>query len=206
MILSDRDIRGAIAAGQIAIEPLPEVIQPSSVDLTLGNRLLKLRYALSGMIRPHRAEQLDYEIHLLEDGSLDQPAVDRFDSQMHPMQGVRKWMWLQPGEFLLGTTQQRVSIGSGFCAQVEGKSSLGRIGLSIHTTAGFIDPGFEGEITLELHNSERFPILLEAGMPIAQLVLHQLSSPCENPYGTAGLGSHYQHQTGPTPTATRYRD
>lgn len=186
MILSDRDIRGAIAAGQIAIEPLPEVIQPSSVDLTLGNRLLKLRQVCDGVIRPRSPNELDYEVLFVEE--------------------PRNWMWLQPGEFLLGTTQQRVSIGSGFCAQVEGKSSLGRIGLSIHTTAGFIDPGFEGEITLELHNSERFPILLEAGMPIAQLVLHQLSSPCENPYGTAGLGSHYQHQTGPTPTATRYRD
>src|SRR5690349_4808797 len=109
--------------------------------------------------------------------------------------------YLDPGRFLLGHTAESVQIPAHLVAQLNGKSSLGRLGLAIHITAGFIDPGFRGQITLELHNCSPTPIRLTPGMPIGQLVLMRLTEPAERPYGSAGLGSHYQGQTGATPSA-----
>ncbi len=105
---------------------------------------------------------------------------------------------LEPGAFLLATTKETVAIGDDILGRLEGKSSLARLGLIIHTTAGFIDPGFKGEITLELHNVGNNEIILKAGQPIGQICFEELSSPCDRPYGSEGLGSHYQGQSGAT--------
>jgi dCTP deaminase len=115
--------------------------------------------------------------------------------------GVRGIYHLQPGEFVLGHTSETVTIPPHLVAQLNGKSSLGRLGLSVHITAGFIDPGFHGQITLELHNCSRQPIPLDHGMPIGQLVLMRLTTAAERPYGHPELRSHYQGQTGATPSA-----
>lgn len=106
--------------------------------------------------------------------------------------------WLEPGEFALGSTVETLVLPSHLCAQVNGKSSLGRLGLLVHATAGFIDPGFQGQITLELKNLSNHTIVLNKSMAVAQLVFHRLSSPAQRPYGHPELGSHYQHQTGVT--------
>lgn len=111
---------------------------------------------------------------------------------------VAETWWLEPGEFALGGTVETVMVPSHLCAQVNGKSSLGRLGLLVHATAGFIDPGFQGQITLELKNLSNRSIALHKSMPIAQLVFHRLSSPAQRPYGHPELKSHYQHQVGTT--------
>lgn len=118
----------------------------------------------------------------------------------HHRQRFGQW-YLEPNQFLLGHTDEAVTIPAHLVGQLNGKSSLGRLGLAIHITAGFIDPGFSGQITLELHNCSLYPILLRQGMPIGQLVLMRLTAPAERPYGSAGLGSKYQGQTGATPSA-----
>lgn len=105
---------------------------------------------------------------------------------------------LEPGAFVLATTKEYVSLSDSILGRLEGKSSIARLGLIIHTTAGFIDPGFEGEITLEIVNLSGRSYKLEAGQPIAQICFEELSSPCLRPYGSSGLGSHYQGQTGAT--------
>ena len=110
-----------------------------------------------------------------------------------------------PGEFVLGATYELVTLGDDIAARLEGKSSLGRLGLLTHSTAGFIDPGFSGHVTLELSNTATMPILLYPGMKIGQLCFFDLSSPAEHPYGSEGLGSHYQGQRGPTPSRTHLR-
>lgn len=107
---------------------------------------------------------------------------------------------MRPREFLLGHTIQRVRVPDDLVAVVNGKSSIGRLGLTVHVTAGFVDPGFDGEVTLELANLSNESVTLHAGMIICQLVFHQMTSPAERPYGSAGLGSHYQGQRGPTPS------
>ena len=180
MILSDRTIREQLEAGRIVIDPLDEsFIQPSSVDLTLDPRFLVFRNHTRGMIDvKHDTTDLT-EMVTVDD---DAPFV------------------LHPGEFVLGATLERIGVPEDLVARLDGKSSLGRLGLLIHSTAGFIDPGFSGHVTLELSNVANLPIMLYPGMKIGQLCLFRLSSPAEHPYGSEKYGSRYQGQRGPTPS------
>lgn len=132
------------------------------------------------------------EVHLAE--ALTRTAEEE---ERLGLEAPESW-WLEPGEFALGSTVETLAVPSHLCAQVNGKSSLGRMGLLVHATAGFIDPGFQGQITLELKNLSNHTIVLHKSMPVAQLVFHRLSSPAQRPYGDPELGSHYQHQTGTT--------
>ncbi|TFB70939.1 dCTP deaminase [Cryobacterium sp. Hz9] len=178
MLLSDRDIKVELDAGRIGLEPLdPAMIQPSSIDVRL-DRLFRLfdnhKYAY---IDP--AEDQPELTHLIETKP-DEPFI------------------LHPGEFVLGATYEQVTLPDNVAARLEGKSSLGRLGLLTHSTAGFIDPGFSGHVTLELSNVATLPIKLWPGMKIGQLCFFQLSSPAETPYGSSAYGSRYQGQRGPT--------
>jgi dCTP deaminase len=176
-LLSDRDILRALDNRQISIEPRPDSIQPASVDLTLDREFLVWTGASYEDIDPRDPLTSQMAPRLIPAGS-DEPFV------------------LQPGEFALGATFERVSVDSILAARVEGKSSLGRLGLLVHATAGFIDPGFTGHITLELANVSGRPVRLYPGMKIAQLCFFDLTSRCLTPYG-AGR-NHYQGQRGPT--------
>jgi dCTP deaminase len=178
MLLSDRDIRAEIDAGRIQLEPLElDFIQPSSMDIRL-DRFFRLfdnhRYAF---IDP--AQQQDELTHLIE---------------VEPNEAFV----LHPGEFVLGSTFEFVSLPDDIAARLEGKSSLGRLGLLTHSTAGFVDPGFRGHVTLELSNVATLPIKLWPGMKIGQLCFFRLSSASERPYGSGPSGSRYQGQRGPT--------
>lgn len=178
MLLSDRDIRAEIAAGRIQLDPLElDFIQPSSMDIRL-DRFFRLfdnhRYAF---IDP--AQQQDELTHLIE---------------VEPNEAFV----LHPGEFVLGSTFEFVSLPDDIAARLEGKSSLGRLGLLTHSTAGFVDPGFRGHVTLELSNVATLPIKLWPGMKIGQLCFFRLSSASERPYGSGPSGSRYQGQRGPT--------
>ncbi len=180
MVLSDRDIRAEIAAGRIVIDPyLPEAVQPSSVDLHLDRRFRVFRNSRYPFIDV-RADQPELT-ELVEIGG-DDPFI------------------LHPGEFVLGSTFERVQLPNDLVARLEGKSSLGRLGLLIHSTAGYVDPGWEGNLTLELSNVANLPITLWPGMKIGQLCLFRLTSPALHPYGSAEYGSRYQGQRGPTPS------
>jgi dCTP deaminase len=180
VVLSDRDIRAEIDAGRIVIDPfIPEAVQPSSVDLHLDRRFRVFRNSRYPYIDV-RADQPELT-ELVEIGG-DDPFI------------------LHPGEFVLGSTYEVVSLPDDLAARVEGKSSLGRLGLLTHATAGFVDPGFSGHVTLELANVATLPIKLWPGMKIGQLCFFQLSSPSEHPYGSAKYGSRYQGQRGPTPS------
>jgi dCTP deaminase len=182
MILSDRDIRAAIAEGRIVIDPFtPESVQPSSVDLHLGNRFRVFRNSRYPFIDV-RVEQPDLTELVEIEG--DDPFI------------------LHPGEFVLGATLERVTLPDDLVARLEGKSSLGRLGLLIHSTAGYVDPGWEGTLTLELSNVANLPITLYHGMRIGQISFQRLSSPVEIGYGDERLGSRYRGQT--DPTASRY--
>ena len=185
MILSDRTVREQLAAGRIAIEPFDDsLIQPSSIDVRISNLFRVFRNHTTGIIDVKRDMTSLLElIEMPEDGS--EPFM------------------LHPGEFALGSTMERIALPDDLVARIEGKSSLGRLGLLIHSTAGFIDPAWDGHITLELSNVNTIPITLYAGMRIGQLSFFPLSSPAEHPYGSPELGSSYQGQTGPTPS--RYR-
>lgn len=181
MILSDRDIRAAVEAGRIRIDPYDDAcVQPSSVDLHVEPRFLVFHNARRPYIDPH--EPMD---DLTE-------SIDIADGES---------FILHPGEFALGSTLERIGLPEDLVARLEGKSSLGRLGLLIHSTAGFIDPGFEGHVTLELSNVANLPIAIHPGMEIGQISFQQLSSPAEHPYGSAALRSKYQGQEGPTPSA-----
>jgi dCTP deaminase len=183
VVLSDRDIRAAIEGGRIGIDPYrPDCVQPASVDIRLDHRFRVFRSSRHAFI--DLARPLDDVTELVE-----VPARTPFI--------------LHPGEFVLGSTRERIRLPDDVVSRVEGKSSLGRLGLLIHSTAGFIDPGWDGHITLELSNANTIPITLYAGMRIGQLSFFPLSSPAERPYGSPELGSSYQGQTGPTPS--RYR-
>ena len=173
-ILSDHDIMLRIASGNLAISDLDEsMIQPASVDLKLGKGFLIPRHDV---------------VHL------DGTARDSLDNEI-----VRVGPhWLRPQMFCLGTTLENVKIPHDLVARVEGKSSLGRLGLCVHATAGFIDPGFEGQLTLEFYNMSNSTIVLYPGQPICQLAFEELSTPAKRPYGTPGLGSKYQGQKGVT--------
>lgn len=178
MLLSDRDIRAQIDAGRIVLDPWdPEMVQPSSVDVRL-DRLFRL-------FDNHRHAVID-------------PAVDQSDLTRLVDVGPDEPFVLHPGEFVLGATHEVVTLPDDIAARLEGKSSLGRLGLLTHSTAGFIDPGFTGHVTLELSNTATMPILLHPGMRVGQLCFFRLSSPAEAPYGSGASGSRYQGQRGPT--------
>lgn len=180
MLLSDRDLRKALDDDRLELDPFDTtLIQPSSIDVRLDRFFRVFDNSRYTHIDP--AEQQD-ELTSLVENSDDDPFV------------------LHPGEFVLGSTFETVRLPSDIAGRLEGKSSLGRLGLLTHSTAGFIDPGFTGHITLELSNVANLPITLWPGMKIGQLCLFQLSSPAEFPYGTKQAGSRYQGQRGPTPS------
>ncbi len=180
MLLSDRDIRAGVADRRITLSPWDEaMVQPSSVDVRLDK--------VFRVFENHRYAVIDLAV--------DQPELTR----EVVCEGEEPFV-LHPGEFVLGATWERVSLGNDVAARLEGKSSLGRLGLLTHSTAGFIDPGFDGHVTLELSNVANLPIVLYPGMKIGQLCFFQLSSAAEVPYGSSAAGSHYQGQRGPTPS------
>jgi dCTP deaminase len=180
VLISDRDIRTELEAGRIALDPLDlEMVQPSSVDVRI-DRFFRL---------------FDNHKYAHIDPSEDQPELTR----LVEVQGDEPFI-LHPGEFVLGSTYETVTLPEDIAARLEGKSSLGRLGLLTHSTAGFIDPGFSGHVTLELSNVATLPIKLWPGMKIGQLCFFRLSSPSEHPYGSEKYGSRYQGQRGPTPS------
>jgi dCTP deaminase len=178
MIFSDRSIREAVESGSIQIDPFePSFVQPSSVDLRVGGAFRVFVNHRYSEIDPRSPQQ---DLTQLVEVSEDEPFM------------------LHPGEFVLGSTLERVKLGEDIVARLEGKSSLGRLGLLIHSTAGFIDPGFEGHITLELSNVATLPIAIYPAMKIGQISFYQMTTPAERPYGSTELGSKYQGQSGPT--------
>lgn len=179
-VLSDRTIKGELAAGRIVIDPLDEdAIQPASVDLRLDSHFRIFRVTT----RPYVdvLEQVD-DLTQLVTIAPDEPFI------------------IQPGAFCLATTLETIALPDDIVARVDGRSSLGRLGLLVHATAGYVDPGWTGKLTLELSNQSQMPIALYYGMRIAQISFLRLSSPVDRPYGSPGLGSKYQGQTGPTPS------
>ena len=183
MILSDRTLREQLAAGRIVIEPLDEsLIQPSSVDVRISN--------LFRVFRNHTRAVLDVKQDLQDLTELIEIDADDPDASF----------MLHPGEFVLGSTFERIAVPDDLVGRVEGKSSLGRLGLLIHSTAGFIDAGFDGHITLELANVASLPITLYPGMKIGQVSFMQMTTPADQPYGKGASGSKYQGQAGPTPS------
>lgn len=185
MLLSDRDIAKSIDEGRIKLTPLEtDLIQPASIDVRLDR--------FFALFDNHRYSVID--------PAVSQPCLTR-KIQTH---GDEPFV-LHPGEFVLGSTYERVCLADDIAARLEGKSSLGRLGLLTHSTAGFIDPGFDGHVTLELSNTATMPILLYPGMKIGQLCFFTLSSPAEHPYGSSAAGSHYQGQRGPTPSRSHER-
>jgi dCTP deaminase len=186
VILSDRDLREALATGQLTVTPfpglfgdwpdMPAALQPASLELTLHNELRVFNSHLMSCIDPRaRQDELTRPV-TVADG---EPFV------------------LHPGEFVLAATVEEVTLGDSLAARLDGTSSLGRVGLLVHSTAGFIDPGFTGRVTLELSNVATLPLLLWPGDRIAQLCVQRLTSPAARPYGTPGLRSRYQGQGGP---------
>ncbi len=180
MLLSDRDIRASVDAGSVRLDPWdPGMVQPSSVDVRLDKYFR--------VFENHRYPSID--------PSIEQPELTR----LIEVDGGEAFV-LHPGEFVLASTYETVTLGSAVAARLEGKSSLGRLGLLTHSTAGFIDPGFSGHVTLELSNMATLPVKLWPGMKIGQLCFFQLTSPAEHPYGSPQYGSRYQGQRGPTPS------
>lgn len=177
MLLSDGDIRTALAAGAITVDPYePTLVQPASVDVRLDRvfRVFNQQHGRSHIDPAHRQDGLTTLVRVGAEGFM-----------------------LHPGQFVLGSTVERIAIDAMTAARLEGKSSLGRLGLIIHSTAGFIDPGFDGHITLELSNAAPLPIRLHVGMKIGQVCFIPMFNPAEVPYGPA-RGSRYQGQQGPT--------
>ncbi len=180
MILSDRSIKEQLEAGRIVIDPMaPDAVQPSSVDLRID------RYFR--VFRNHTLGLIDVKENLEELTELVAIADDEV-------------FILHPGEFVLGSTLERVCVPTDLVARLEGKSSLGRLGLLIHSTAGFVDAGWDGQLTLELSNVANLPITLYGGMKIGQISFQQMTTEADNPYGSSAIGSKYQHQTGPRPS------
>ena len=180
MLLSDRDIRAEIDSGRVGLDPYDAgLVQPSSVDVRLD------RYFR--VFENHRYPHID-------------PAIEQPDLTREVVPEADEPFILHPGEFALASTYEVVTLPDDIAGRLEGKSSLGRLGLLTHSTAGFIDPGFSGHVTLELSNVATLPIKLWPGMKIGQLCLFRLSSPAEHPYGSAVYGSRYQGQRGPTPS------
>lgn len=180
VLLSDKDLRSALDSDKLAIEPFDEaLIQPSSIDVRLDKYFRVFNNSRYTHIDPKEEMPDLTSLVEVEDG-------DAFV--------------LHPGEFVLGATLEKFTLPHDLAGRLEGKSSLGRLGLLTHSTAGFIDPGFSGHITLELSNTANLPISLWPGMKVGQLAIFQMSSPADNPYGTGTLGSKYQGQRGPTPS------
>ena len=178
MLLSDRDIRAEIDGGRVVLDPWdPGMVQPSSIDVRM-DKWFRL---------------FDNHKYPVIDPAEDQPELTRL-IEVDPAEGFV----LHPGEFVLGSTLETITLPDDLAARVEGKSSLGRLGLLTHATAGFVDPGFSGHVTLELSNVATMPIRLWPGMKVGQLCFFRLSSPAEHPYGSKEYGSHYQGQRGPT--------
>jgi len=180
MILSDADIARRLDEGDLAIEPLddPELqIQPASVDLRLGQTFLEFQHANIPCIHPNSEQEVEEYVEETDVGENGEYV-------------------LHPGDFVLGTTYERVAIPDDLIAHVEGRSSLGRLAIVVHATAGLCDPGYEGQITLELSNLGRAPVSLTPGMRISQLTFTELKTPADRPYG-AERGSKYQGQQGP---------
>jgi dCTP deaminase len=179
VVLSDRTIRRLIDDGRIGIEPYdPGLMQPSSLDVRVDRYFRVFRNSRYPYIDVKQAQEELTELVTAD----DEPFI------------------LHPGEFVLGSTLERVTLPDDLVARLEGKSSLGRLGLLIHSTAGFIDPGWDGHVTLELSNVANLPITIYPGMKIGQLSFVQLSEPAETPYGAGAIGSKYQGQQGPTPS------
>ncbi len=179
-MLSDRTIRRLIDEARIEIDPFEEeLVQPSSVDVRV-DRLFRVF---------HNARYPYIDVKQPMEGLTELVQVDGDDPFI-----------LHPGEFVLGSTLERIRLPDDLVARLEGKSSLGRLGLLIHSTAGFIDPGWNGHVTLELSNVANLPITIYYGMRIGQVSFVQLSEPAEIPYGADSLGSKYQGQAGPTPS------
>lgn len=177
MVLSDRDIRRALAIGRLVIDPLSDkAIQPASVDLRLGHQVL--------VFQNHRGPYIDVKNDM---EGLTHPIAINEDNPFV----------LHPGEFVLGATLEHVAVPDDIVARLDGKSSLGRLGLAVHSTAGFVDPGWKGNLTLELSNLATLPIYLYYGMKVSQISFMRLTSPADNPYGSPVLGSKYQNQFGP---------
>jgi dCTP deaminase len=180
MLLSDRDIKSEIDKKRVVLEPCDlNMIQPSSVDVRL-DRLFRT-------FENHKYAHID-------------PAENQPDLTREVGVASNEAFILHPGEFVLGSTYEVITLPDDIAGRLEGKSSLGRLGLLTHSTAGFIDPGFSGHVTLELSNVATLPIKLWPGMKIGQLALFRLSSSAEHPYGSAVYGSRYQGQRGPTPS------
>jgi len=182
VILSDRSLREQLAAGRIVIDPFDDsLVQPSSIDVRVSH--------LFRVFRNHTAPIIDVK--------LDMRALTELVEM--PEDGSEAFV-LHPGEFVLGSTLERIALPDDLVGRVEGKSSLGRLGLLIHSTAGFIDAGWDGHITLELANVASLPITLYPGMKIGQVSFMQMTTPADQPYGNGATGSKYQGQTGPTPS------
>ena len=178
MLLSDRDIRAEITAGRVAVEPFAEsMVQPSSVDVRL-DRFFRV-------FENHKYSVID-------------PSIEQSELTREVIVEPNEHFILHPGEFVLASTYEIITLPDDIAGRLEGKSSLGRLGLLTHSTAGFIDPGFSGHITLELSNVANLPVKLFPGMKIGQLCLIKLSSPADHPYGSEKYGSRYQGQRGPT--------
>ncbi len=180
VILSDRSIREALESGRIGIEPYVATnVQPSSIDICLDRFFRVFRNHTATVIDVKENQEDLTELVEINDGDC---------------------FVLHPGEFALGSTAERLTVGNDLVARIEGKSSLGRLGLLIHSTAGFIDPGFDGHITLELSNVANLPITLYPGMRIGQISFLAMTTAADHPYGSGVLGSKYQGQRGPTPS------
>jgi len=180
MILSDSDILDRLAEGDLVVDPIDDVdmqVQPASVDLRLGTEFLEFQRTNISCIHPNRESE-----------------VSEYVRETHVPEGDD--FILHPGDFVLGTTKERVEIPADLLATVEGRSSLGRLAVVIHATAGIVDPGYEGQITLELSNLGTAPVALTPGMRISQLVFTEMKSPADRPYGVE-RGSKYQGQRGP---------
>jgi dCTP deaminase len=176
--VSDGTLRRLVEDGRLVVDPWdPELVQPASIDLRLGDSFRVFsNHAITAIDLREVPPNLTEEV-MIEDGNA---------------------FVIHPGEFCLGRTLERVELPDDLVARVEGKSSLGRLGLIVHATAGFVDPGWKGTLTLELNNLTRVPIKLYPGLPIAQLSVMALDRPAERPYGSEGLGSHYQGQIAAT--------
>ncbi len=184
MLLSDRSIKEAIARGKIVIKPyFEDCVQPSSIDVHLDNKFLLFNKSKHGVI----------DVRQKQDGLMMPVEIKEDEPFM-----------LHPGEFILGSTLESVKLSNDIAGQIEGKSSLGRLGLLIHSTAGFIDPGWEGNLTLELSNVSPLPITLYYKMKIGQISFTEMSTPVDKPYGSKGLGSHYQGQK--VPVASKFHE
>jgi dCTP deaminase len=180
VVLSDRTIRAEIENGRIEIDPFdPAMVQPSSVDVRVDRRFRVFHNSRYAFIDVRQQMEDLTELVVVEDG---RPFI------------------LHPGEFVLGQTLERVTLPDDLVARLEGKSSLGRLGLLIHSTAGFVDSGFSGNLTLELSNVANLPITIYEGMPIGQLSFMRMDGPVEHPYGSRDTSNKYQGQTEPTPS------